>query len=110
MDLHEIFTFDALVLWIPVFVIGAFTVRLGYVAIVNALLPYKEMDPDVNVHTGWIADERRKLEDRRSSERREQAKAAYLRGDKSALSQIGRRRCDFEAVGLPFPGDISSTT
>lgn len=97
-------------LWVPVFFIGGLVMRFAYGSLTDALIPWKDIDPEPDFKRGWIAEERRQIEERRGEERRAAARAAYLRGDKSAIAMIGRRRSDYEELGLPFPGDLQNAS
>lgn len=80
--------------------------RIAFSSLIDVLLPWSDSEPEVNVHKGWIADERRQLDTRRSEERKAAARAAYLNGSPEAYAMVGRRRKDYEDLGLPFPGDL----
>lgn len=110
MITNDIFVPEYILLWAPVFFIGGLVMRFAYGSLIDALIPWKDVEPEPDFKKGWIADERRQIETRRGEERRAAARAAYLRGDTSAIAMIGRRRSDYEELGLPFPGDLQKAS
>lgn len=103
MITKDFFNTEAALLWTPVFFIGGIVMRLAYTTLSEIFLPLTELEQEVDPRKGWIAEERRLLEGRRSDERRAAARAAYLRGDPAAPAMVGRRRSDYESLGLAYP-------
>ena len=109
LSAREFFTPYNLMLVIPVVGAAVMLMPMLYRGIVDALMPWKDLNEDEGAARAWSADERRKIIIRRNEERMANAREAWRRGDAKAPALIGRRRSDYEALGIPFPEDNSPT-
>lgn len=101
----EFFTPYNMMLVIPVGLAGLMLMPLLYRGLVDAVMPWRELSADELPSRVWTYEERRKMVARRNEERMASAREAWRRGDPNAAAMIGRRRSDYEALGIPFPGD-----
>ena len=101
----DVFTSQNMLLIVPVGLAGLMLMPLLFRGLADAIMPWNELrEEDVPVRV-WSDDERRKMIIRRNEDRMASAREAWRRGDPNAPAMIGRRRSDYEALGIPFPGD-----
>lgn len=105
MVANEFLTPYNIMLIIPVVLAGLMLMPLLYRGLVDAVMPWRDLSADDMPTRAWTDDERRKIVARRNEERMATAREAWRRGDPNAQAMIGRRRSDYEALGIPFPGD-----
>lgn len=96
------FTLTNILLMLPVIIAGLYLMPLLYSGLVDAIMPWKEVNFEGDTRD-WKATDRRKQLDRRNSERKAAAREALRRGDPEAINLIGRRKSDFEALGIELP-------
>jgi len=101
----DIFKFDTLILVVPVVIGGLILMPFLLRGLTDAVMPWKDMEESASSTNAWSDSERRKVLARRSEERKAAARDAWRSGDPNAKDMIGRRRSDYEALGIPFPGD-----
>lgn len=101
----EFFTPYNMMLVIPVALAGFMLMPLLYRGLADAVMPWRDLAVDELPSRVWTDDERRKMVIRRNEERMASAREAWRRGDPKAAAMIGRRRSDYEALGIAFPGD-----
>lgn len=105
MIASEFFTPYNMMLAIPVGLAGLMLMPLLYRGLADAVMPWRELSDDALPNRVWTDEERRKMVIRRNEERMASAREAWRRGDPNAAAMIGRRRSDYEALGISFPGD-----
>ena len=105
MAASELFSFYNLILIIPVIIAGLVLMPLLMGGFSSAVMPWKDLVEDEMPLRSWTNEERRKVLARRNEERMAAAREAWRRGDPSAVNMIGRRRSDYEALGIPYPED-----
>lgn len=101
----ELFSPYNIMLIIPVGLAGLMLMPLLYRGLVDAVMPWHDLTTDDLPSRAWTDEERRRMVVRRNEERMASAREAWRRGDPNAASMIGRRRSDYEALGIPFPGE-----
>jgi hypothetical protein len=106
----EFFTPYNIMLVIPVGLAGLMLMPLLYRGLADAIMPWRELTEDEIPSRAWTDEERRRMVIRRNEERMASAREAWRRGDPSATAMIGRRRSDYEALGIPFPGEEEKNT
>jgi hypothetical protein len=104
-NISSFFSLESMALLIPVIVLGLLFFILGVGFIVEKLMPWKEIDSKNSFSSDWARDERRLLDKRRSEDRQIRAREAVLSGGLVNSVSFGRRRSDFEDIGLIYPGD-----
>ena len=94
----EFFTWANMLMMLPVIAAGIYFMPLLYKGLVDAVMPWKEVNakPD----NRWNGVDRRKRIDRRNQERMSEAREALRRGDPDAPQLIGRRKDDYEILGV----------
>jgi hypothetical protein len=105
MNASEIFAPENLIFIVPVVGAAVILMPLLYTGISNALVPYNELSEDSDYAKAWAQREHDRIQARRNEERRAFAREAWRQGDPNAPKLIGRRRSDYEALGIPYPGD-----
>lgn len=103
MLVREFFNFETLSLVVPVAIAGFVAAPMLYKGLVDAISPWRDLVEEDAPRPQWTAEERRQLLARRNEERQAAAREAWRRGDPNATAMIGRRRSDYEALGIPFP-------
>ena len=101
----ELFSPYNMMLIIPVGLAGLMLMPLLYRGLVDAVMPWHDLTTDDLPSRAWTDEERRRMVVRRNEERMASAREAWRRGDPNAASMIGRRRSDYEALGIPFPSE-----
>ena len=86
---------------LPVILAGLYLMPLLYRGIVNAVMPWKEVNAVAD--NRWNGVDRRQKMSRRNQERMAEAREACRRGDPEAAHLIGRRKSDYGVLGLDLP-------
>lgn len=98
---NQFFTLTNFLMMLPVILAAIYLMPMFYHGLVEAIMPWKEV-PATN-EKNWNGVDRRKQMDRRNAERMALAREAWRRGDPEAVSLIGRRKSDYEALGITMP-------
>lgn len=98
---NQFFTLTNFLLMLPVIAAAIYLMPMLYHSLVEAIMPWKEVNA-TNEKT-WNGVDRRKKMERRNAERLAAAREAWRRGDPEAANLVGRRKSDYEALGIPMP-------
>lgn len=100
---REFFNIETLALVVPVALAGFIAAPLLYKGLSDAIMPWRDLAEEEQPRPQWTNEERRRILTRRNEERQAAAREAWRRGDPNAAAMIGRRRSDYDALGIPFP-------
>ena len=105
MKAPDYITWSSFLTMVSVIFSAVVLMPLVYTGIADALVPWRDIVAEDMPLRTWVDEEKIKVQKRRHEERMAAARDAWLRGDPKAGAMIGRRRSDYEALGLPFPDE-----